>query len=238
MPVAVYRRGTFAAASYVADDELIAAARGFEGLNRVVLAVSATPALRSSWDEMLLRAQLVLEGNDAWQTGLVSWLTEREGQAALDHHVRVYNMFDLIRALVGIVVHGDERWVDTVVAVAGDVNDPQCALAGVIVWDGDGMDVEEASRSVVSQDDTDFIFMWITGADVFQRELMAALGLRYALIERVAGQRPTWYLPEAADKRREITGDELSSFERFVSTRYESIHRVAGIITANSMGMI
>lgn len=81
----VHRAGVFAAASERSDEELVAAVEARDGLNQVVFDVAVNSGHRLAWEEAIIRAGAVLEGNDDWQTGLATWLTERESEEPRDY---------------------------------------------------------------------------------------------------------------------------------------------------------
>ncbi len=92
----LHRTGTFAAAGYIKDEELAAQIGGREGLNRTLMEIAITPSLKLAWDEAVLRAQLVLEGNPVWQQGLEQWLTEREVEEPRDYRLRLYGLQGIV----------------------------------------------------------------------------------------------------------------------------------------------
>lgn len=232
--VRVHRVGSFAAATYISDEELIQQTRGFEGLNSVVLDMTATPAIRSAWDELALRSQMILEGNDTWQSGLVAWLGEREQERPADLRVHIYHLQNIIRALVRLVNTGRPDYLDMLIAGVGTWEQPDRALGGMLVWDGGGLDVYEAAIRVFSDDPADFVFRWGIAAAELEQEMLALLNLRYVLVERVRGGEPSLYTPDG--RRSPIPDGMGDSLRRFIETNVESIRRVEALIDAYSVG--
>jgi hypothetical protein len=231
----LHRTGTFAAADYIKDEELAAQIGGREGLNRTLMEIAITPSLKLAWDEAVLRAQLVLEGNPVWQQGLEQWLTEREVEEPRDYRLRLYSLQDIVRALVGLATFRDGRWIDTLKILTGNEEAPERALGGLIVWGGGGSPPLDAVRDVLPGGLDQLGFeLAIAGPDL-QSDLMKAMDLRYALFERSQKDAgPRRYGDDAA--AGVATAQELRSLFEFVSAHAKSLQDLRMAVEATSVG--
>ncbi len=231
----LHRTGTFAASSYIEDEELARQIGGLDsGLNLTVMETVVNPDLRLAWDEAVLRSQLMLEGNPAWQHGLAQWLGERESEGSRDYALRIYHLQDIVRSMIGLQAFRDGRWSDTLKVLAGGETSPEKGLVGVVVWDGGGLAPLEAVKSVFDEERDQLAFaLSIAGRDL-QAELMEKMDLRYALFER-SGEGPARHY--GGDRSGQpVEPEELVSFLAFVTEHADSIRDLREAIESQSVG--
>lgn len=233
----VRRTGVFARATYVSDAELVSQVGGVgEALNRTLVEVDVNPALRAGWDETLLRTQLVLEGNDVWQLGFRQWMTQRERAAPVDHHIHIYNLHDVLRAVLGLAVYGDPRFVDALAVTAGPVDRPEHALAGIILWDRVERDLRDIVNGIhpgtMGEFVADMYFDWFT----VQQQLLQGFGLTYGLIDGVPGEPASLFIPGDVPERTPVERDERDTLWDFARVHLEQLAEMADEVAAGSLG--